>query len=317
MKRYLTLFVVGLLCAAPLTAQAELNIFACEPEWASLAEEIGGDKVEVFAATHAKQDPHHIRARPSLIAEARQADVIICSGAGLEVGWLPILLQKAGSNVQPGTVGYLMAAEHVPVLEKPAVVDRSMGDVHPEGNPHVHLNPDNILRVSEELTERLAAIDAPNAPFYRNRLKDFTARWKQAVAGWEEEATQLKAMPVIVHHKAFTYLLDWLGIKAVASLEPKPGIPPTTSHLEGLLQQFKSQPAKAIIRTPYEPADASEWLSEKTGTPAIVLPYTIGGDAQSGDLFALFDRSITLLLSSLPGLSGQSMDHPNKSGDDV
>ncbi|MEQ1789187.1 MAG: zinc ABC transporter substrate-binding protein [Rickettsiales bacterium] len=299
MKRFLSILVVGLLFAAPLTARAEVNIFACEPEWAALAKEIGGDKVEVFAATHAKQDPHHIRARPSLIAKARHADLIVCSGAGLEVGWLPILLQKAGADVQASSAGYLMAAEIVPMLEKPTVVDRSMGDVHPEGNPHVHLNPHNILLVAKELTKRLELIDSPNADFYRKQLADFTSRWQLAIKLWEEATYSLKGKNVVVHHRAFSYLLDWLKLKAVASLEPKPGIPPTTSHLEDLLQQLKTKLADVIIRTPYEPSEASEWLSEKTETTALVLPYTIGGDEESGDLFTLFDRSISLLKGAL------------------
>lgn len=299
MKQFLGLFMVGLFCAAPLTAQAEVNIFACEPEWAALAREIGDDKVETFAATHAKQDPHHIRARPSLIAKARHADLILCSGAGLEVGWLPILLQKAGADVQPGSAGYLMASEYVPILEKPAVVDRSMGDVHPDGNPHVHLNPHNVLLVAKELTKRLESIDKSNAGFYSNQLKGFAVRWQQAIAAWEKEASSLKRAPVVVHHKAFSYMLYWLELRQVASLESKPGIPPTTSHLVSLLRQLKAKPADVIIRTPYEPDNASEWLSEKTGTPALVLPYTIGGDAESNDLFALFDRSINLLKGAL------------------
>ncbi len=299
MKQFLGLFMVGLLCAAPLTAQAEVNIFACEPEWAALAREIGDEKVETFAATHAKQDPHYIRARPSLIAKARRADLILCSGAGLEVGWLPLLLQKAGADVQPGSAGYLMASKHVPILEKPAVVDRSMGDVHPDGNPHVQLNPHNVLLVAKELTKRLETIDTANAGFYSNQLKVFALRWQQAIVTWEKEASSLKGAQVVVHHKAFSYMLDWLELKQVASLEPKPGIPPTTSHLESLLQQLKVKPADVIIRTPYESDYASKWLSEKTGTPALVLPYTISGDAESNDLFALFDRSISLLKGTL------------------
>ena len=294
-KKLTKLWVVGLLCAAPFTAQAKVNIFACEPEWAALAEEIGGNKVEAFAATHAQQDPHHIRARPSLIAKARQADLIFCSGAGLEVGWLPILVQKASSTVQPGKMGYLMAAQHVPVLEKPVTVDRSMGDVHPEGNPHIHLNPHNVMRVAKELAKRLESIDAVNASFYNTNLQTFTSRWGEAMTRWNNEASALRGKSVVVHHKAFAYLLDWLNIKTAASLEPKPGIPPTSSHLEGLLLQLKAKPAEMIIRTPYEPDDASEWLSEKTKTPDLVLPYTIGGDAKSDTLFALFDRSIQLL----------------------
>ena len=287
------------LLAAPLTARAQLDVFACEPEWGALAEEIGGDKVKVFAATHARQDPHYIRARPSLIAKARRADLIFCSGGGLEIGWLPILLRRAGAGVQPCAPGYLMAAEFVPVLEKPVRVDRSMGDVHPEGNPHVHLNPHNITLVAKELTKRLESIDAANAAFYRSRWKDFTARWQKNMIRWEHEAVALKGTRVVVHHLAFSYLLDWLGLEQVASLEPKPGIPPTTSHLEKLLKQLKANPAHVIIRTPYESDDASEWLSKKTATPALVLPYTIGGDAESRDLFALFERSVSLLTGAV------------------
>ena len=303
MKRYLGILVVALLCAAASTAQAEVNVFACEPEWAALAEEIGGEKVKTFSATHARQDPHHIRARPSLIAKIRRADLILCSGAGLEQGWLPLLVRKAAADVQPGTAGYLAAADIVPILEKPEVLDRSLGDIHPEGNPHVHLNPQNILVVARVLTKRLESIDSANAAFYRGRLKDFTGRWTEAMGGWKKKAPNLKGKTVVVHHRAFSYLLNWLDMKAVASLEPKPGIPPTTSHLEGLLQQLKARPADLIIRTPYEPDKASEWLSEKTTIPAVVLPYTIDGTAESGSLFALFDRSISILKGAIPSAS--------------
>lgn len=295
MKYLLGIVVVGLLCAAPRTTYAAVNVFACEPEWAALAKEIGGDHVKVFSATHAKQDPHYIRARPSLIAKARRADLVFCSGSGLESGWLPILLQKARADVQRGSKGHLMASEFVPILGKPEVVDRSMGDVHPEGNPHVHLNPDNILLVAKELTKRLALIDTAHATFYKNQLQDFTGKWKKSMLRWKKKTASLKGARIVVHHKAFSYLLHWLGVKIVASLEPKPGIPPTTSHLEKLLQKLKSSPADIIIRTPYETSDASIWLSEKTNTPAVVLPYTIGGDDMSGNLFKLFDQSMNLL----------------------
>ena len=297
MKRIFSFIVMlGLLTVAPAYANAAVNVFTCEPEWAALAEEIGGDKVETFAATTARQDPHHIRAKPSLIAAMRRADLVVCSGASLEVGWLPILLQKAGNaNTQPGAPGYLLAADVVPLLEKPARLDRADGDVHPEGNPHVQLNPHNIALVAKELTARLKAIDPSNADAYQARYDVFSRKWEQAIARWEKDAASLKGAPMVVHHKSFTYLLDWLELKEAASLEVKPGIPPITSHLESLLQTLRSHPARLILRTPYEPDDASAWLSEKTGTPAIILPYTVGGDAQSGDLFALFDRTIALL----------------------
>ncbi len=297
--RLFKLILIGLFCTTSNVTHAMVNIFACEPEWGALAKEIGGSKVKIFSATHAKQDPHYIRARPSLIAKARKANIIFCSGAGLEVGWLPLLLQKAESSVQPGMEGHLIASKFVKVLEKPIVVDRTMGDIHPEGNPHVHLNPHNISLIAKELTKRLELIDATNASFYRNRFNSFALRWKEAIVRWEKNASDLKGMQVVVHHRTFSYLIDWLGLIEVASLELKPGIPATASHLEGLLQQFKTKPPDVIVRTPYEPGNASIWLSEKINSPAIVLPYTINGDVSSVDLFALFENSINLLKGAL------------------
>ena len=279
--------------------ESQLNIFACEPEWKGLADEIGGDKVKVFSATHAKQNPHFIRARPSLIAKISRADLIICSGASLEVGWLPLLLQKSGKILQHGRIGNLMAADHLPLLEIPTEVSRSQGDVHPEGNPHVHLNPHNILIIAKELSYRLESIDPLNATYYSDQLQDFSSRWQESIMRWEKELLTFKGKKVIVHHKSFTYLADWMKIEIIAALEPKPGISPSTSHLEFLLQSNKSNPVDIIIRTPYDPKDASIWLSEKTGITAIILPYTIGGNDQSDNLFALFDSSIILLKKAL------------------
>ena len=290
----LLLAVWGVTLSSP--AAADLKVFACEPEWAALARDVGGDKVDAYSATHARQDPHHIRAKPSLIARIRRADMVFCSGADLEVGWLPLLLQRgARAGVQPGTTGYLMAAEQVPVLEKPAVVDRSLGDVHPGGNPHVHLNPDNILIIAAELGKRMMALDPENAAHYRNRMASFSKSWRSAMDRWKHRTAKLSGMPVIVHHKSFSYLFDWMGLKEVATLEVKPGIPPTVSHLNGLLRTAKSVNVKAILRAPYDPSDGADWLSAKTGIPQVELPYTVERNAPAGALINLFDRTITLL----------------------
>lgn len=294
--KHIFAFVIalGLLIAVP--ANAKINVFACEPEWAALAKEIGGDEVETFAATTARQDPHYARAKPSLIAAMRKADLVICSGAGLEAGWLPVLLQKAANiKTQPGGNAFLMAADVVPMLEKPVKLDRSEGDIHPEGNPHVHLNPHNIALVAVALTGRLKTADPVNARIYQARFDTFSEKWRQAINRWEQEAAGLKGTSVVAHHKSFTYLMEWLGMPIVVTLEQKPGIPPTMSHLESLLQTQQANPARLIIRTPYDPEDASVWLSKKTRIPAIVLPFTVGGDAESDDLFALFDRTVALL----------------------
>ena len=296
-SRYNILSLIGaaVFCCASLSAHATLQVFACEPEWAALASEVGGDKVVSFSATHAQQDPHYIRARPSLISKARRADLIICSGADLEIGWLPLLLERAGSNVQPGRLGNLMAFHYVPLLEIPVVVDRSMGDVHPDGNPHIHLDPYNILRVAEELSDRLISLDRSNSDFYKNRFLVFESKWQNAIIRWEKEAESLRGMEIVSHHKALTYLINWLHLKELGTIEPKPGLAPTASHLESILKSVASHNIRAVIRTPYENSKGSVWLSERAGVPDVVLPYTIGGDPKSGDLFALFERSIALL----------------------
>lgn len=286
--------VLGLLWLFPALAEAKIKIFACEPEWAALAQEIGGDKVAIFTATSAKQDPHHMRAKPSLIAAMRHADLVICSGAELEEGWLPILLQKAGKKHPP-----LMAAEIVPVLEKPTKLDRAEGDIHPGGNPHVHLNPHNITQVAKGVLDRLLLADTVNAAYYQSQYDHFLQRWQEAMIRWEKQAIRLKGVSVLVHHKSFTYLLEWLGITELGTLEPKPGIPPSVGYLESLLQRLEVHSAQMIIRAPHESGEASLWLAEKTGIPAVVLPYTIGGDSESHDLFRLFDRTISLLTETL------------------
>src|SRR5262245_51288219 len=223
--------------AAP--ALAALNIFACEPEWGALAREIGGEKASIYVASTALQDPHRIEARPSLIARARSADLAICTGAELEIGWMPLVQTQSGNaKIQRGQPGFFEAASVVPMLEKPERVDRSMGDVHPAGNPHVHLDPRNIERVAAALGERMAMLDQPNANSYSGQTKAFLARWREATARWEKEAAPLKGMPLVVYHKNMTYLIAWLGMRDVGNLEPKPGLPPTTAHLAGLLAQL-------------------------------------------------------------------------------
>ncbi|CAN0123336.1 unnamed protein product [Discosporangium mesarthrocarpum] len=288
--------------ALPSPAAADLQVFACEPEWAALAREVGGEKVNAFSATHARQDPHHIRARPSLVAKIRRADLVFCSGADLEVGWLPLLMRRgARAGVQPGATGYLMAADHVPVLEKPTVVDRSLGDVHPGGNPHVHLDPRNLVTLANELSRRLIGLDPSNTDYYRNRLDGFRKNWQAAINRWKPRISKLSGLRIIVHHKSFTYLNNWIGLNEVATLEVKPGIPPTASHLNVLLQTARSQKVRVILRAPYDPADASEWLTSKTGIPALMLPYTVDRDAPPGALEQLFDRTITMLEKAYAG----------------
>jgi zinc/manganese transport system substrate-binding protein len=299
MKRFI-LSLAGALCAfAALPSYAALNVLACEPEWAALATEIGGDKVKVTSATTALQDPHRIEARPSLIARTRNADLLVCTGLELEVGWLPVLLQQSGNaKIAPGQPGHFLAGTYVQRLEVPTRLDRSEGDIHAEGNPHIQQDPRNIAAVAAALVKRMSDIDPSNAATYQSRYKDFSTRWAAAMQKWDQQIAPLKNVPVIEHHKNMEYLLNWTGMKAVATLEPKPGVEPSAAHLNGLLTQLQRQPAKMVLRAAYQDDRPSKWLSEHAHIPAVVLPFTVGGDDKARDLFALFDDTVQRLLEA-------------------
>ncbi|MBT5032401.1 MAG: zinc ABC transporter solute-binding protein [Proteobacteria bacterium] len=295
-RKIVTLSLILLL---PMPAQAELDIFACEPEWAALAVEIGQDHVTTYSATTALQDPHYIQARPSLIAKVRNADIVICSGAQLEIGWLPVLLQKANNrSVMPGSSGYFEASSFVERRDATANVDRVQGDIHPLGNPHVQTDPHNITLIAAVLARRMAELDTANAQAYQIGLDDFSVRWDEAIINWEAKSAPLKGKRIITHHKSWVYLERWLELVEVANLEAIPGLPPAAGHLSGLVSRFENQGADFIVRSPYQSARASNWLSERTGISALELPLTVGGTDEATDLFSLFDHIIDRLLEA-------------------
>jgi len=297
MKSILAAMAACALAVFSPIAAAVLNVFATVPEWGALAEELGGDKVKIYTATNPLQDPHHVEARPSLIARARGADLVVATGAELEVGWLPLVLQQAGNpKVQPGTPGHFEATSVVPLLDKPTRLDRAEGDVHPFGDPHIQGDPRNIARVAAALATRLAQLDPANTATYQSRYKQFADRWAAAIARWEQQAASLRGAPVVVQHKGFTYLIRWLGMREITALEPKPGIEPTTAHLANVLDTLQRDPAKMVLRSAYQNARASEWIAERAKIKAIVLPFTVGGTDGARDLFGLFDDTIKRLL---------------------
>ena len=296
--RAVLLSITILVFASP--SFAALNILATTPEWGALATEIGGDKVSVYIATTALQDVHRVEARPSLMARARNADLLVATGADLEVGWLPVLQRESGnSKIQIGSLGFFEAAQQVRLLDVPVSVDRSMGDVHPFGNPHILLDPRNIARVGNALTKRLSGIDMTNKEVYEARNKAFQERMSQAIPHWEAKAAPLKGTPVVVYHKDQEYLLNWLGLREVGSLEPKPGVPPSTGHLTDLLQRLQKEPAKVILINAYNDPKPATWLAERTKIPVVILPYTVGGSKEAKDVFGLFDDTIARLLAGI------------------
>lgn len=281
-------------------AQASINVFACEPEWGSLVQALGDDRVNIHVATTAFQDPHRIEARPSLIAKMRRADLVVCSGADLEAGWLPLLLRSAGnSNVQPGQPGYFEAAMQVERLDVPTTLDRSQGDVHAQGNPHVHLDPRRLLTIADRLTERLAIIDPENAQRYQQHGTIFKEHLRDAMQRWQAKKEQLRGVRVVVHHKDWSYLLDWLGMEQAAALEPKPGVSPSTGYLAKLLNELKSNPARFIIYTAYQNDRPAKWLSQRANMPAVQLPFTVGGSDQATDLISLINHTLELMVNAV------------------
>ncbi len=297
MKKFFSLvLVLTAIVAAP--AHANLKVFSCEPEWGSLLQELAGDKVSVDVATSALQDVHQIEAKPSLIAKVRRADLVVCTGADLEAGWLPQLLRQAANPKVVAGPGLFMVASQITTLDKPRLLDRAAGDVHPQGNPHFQMDPNRVLIIAKALSTRLSQLDAANAAVYQQRLADFSTRWSAAIKRWEAKAAPLKGRKIIVQHASWVYLERWLGLEEIGALEPKPGVPPTSAHLASLIGTAKSSNTLAIVRAAYQDPKSSQWLSERTSVPAVVLPLTVGGDAQSKDLFGLFDSTIDKLLGA-------------------
>jgi zinc/manganese transport system substrate-binding protein len=298
MLRKLSMLGALLLVGTSQPAHAALKVLATTADWGALTAELGGEKVNVYTATNALQDVHQVDARPSLVARARTAHLVVANGAELEVGWLPVLLQESGNpRVKAGAPGYFEAASAVRLTDVPTVVDRSMGDIHPLGNPHLHLDPRNIAAVARALTARLAAIDAANAAYYQSRGADFQARWQQAMTRWDAQAATLKGAPVVVIHKDQAYLCRWLGLVQLAAIEPKPGVPPSAGYLGDLVNRLAAAPPRMILRNAYNDPKAADWLSQRINSPVVTLPFSVGGTPEAKDLFGLFDATLNRLLA--------------------
>ena len=283
-------------------AHAELNVFACEPEWAALATEIGSNKVSVFTATTAKQDPHQVQARPALIAQLRSADLVVCTGAELEIGWMPVLLrQAANGRVQPGSPGYFEAAQQIRLLDVPTRLDRAEGDIHPAGNPHIQTDPRNIATVAAALTRRMGELDQADATAFAAQAQNFAGRWTAAMQRWAQRAAPFRGSTVAAYHKSWAYLEDWLGLREAATIEPKPGIPPGSQYLAQLVADLPAKNVRAILYSAYEDPRGSEFVAQRIGAAAVMLPFTVGGTDRAKDLFGLFDDTIDRLSGPLAG----------------
>ena len=299
MRRLVTLLVLSFAVTLPIPSIAALRVFACEPEWAELVKELAGERVRVDTATQAGQDPHYVQPRPGLISKIRRADFLVCTGAGLEAGWLPILMRKGNNKkILAGNPGHLMISNVVQLKEKPEILDRSKGDVHAAGNPHLQLDPRNMLPAAKEIVNRLAILDPENAGSYRRSLDVFIEQWQEAIASWQLKAMPLKGVPILVYHRSWVYLQDWLGLKEIAAIEPKPGIPPGSRYLAELVSRVQGVQNLVLIHSQYQQSKSIQWFSSKSGAPIVLLPSTVGGTREATNLFSWYEDIITRLLDS-------------------
>jgi len=284
-----TLLVSVLLTCAWSSQAMARQVFTCEPEWAALAGELGGDRLKITSATRAHDDPHWLEARPGLIAMARSADLVVCTGLGVEQSWLPPLLGVSrNASVQPGAPGYFEAGLYV----------RSVDVAGDLAGQHILGDPRNVLPIAKALAERLAAIDPGHAAYYDARHRDFAARWCEALVRWQSEAAPLKGMAIAQHHNAWSYLVQWLGLHEVARIETSMGADANAKQLGEVLARLRQDRPRLFLAAPYHHVQAAAWLGRRLPVTVVDLPATVGSDEQAKDLFTLFDDTLNRLLSA-------------------
>jgi zinc/manganese transport system substrate-binding protein len=292
MRKLLLAFCLSLAFAAP--ASAALNLVATLPWIGSLAKEIGKDKISVTTLVKPTQDPHTVEAKPSMILAARKADLLMYNGLDLEIGYLPLIMESSKNpKIMPGRPGNFDCSKFVKAIDKHAHVERSMGDVHPLGNPHYHYSASNIARVVEGMTGALCEIDPSNAGFYRANQKSFSAKLAERQKQWQSQ--KLAGNRYIAYHKLFEYLAAEFGFRIVGYVEPKPGIPPSAAHLEGLIEKMKAIKPDGMLTTSFYGKRESETIAAKTGTRVIILPADVGAAPGTGDWFSFMDQVLASL----------------------
>ena len=302
MKHIFSLFLLAALAAAPGAFAAEkLKVVATTEDLASLAREVGGDRVAVNAIGRGYQDPHFIEPKPSFLLLLRNADLLIVVGLELEIGWLPPLLdQSRNNNIRPGATGYLDVSQGVEILDRPTgAVNRSMGDVHPLGNPHYWLDPANAVRIAIQVRNRLVQLRPADAAYFDQRLNDFKIRINDANKRWVASMTPYKGAKVITYHNSWPNFARHFSLNVVDHVEPKPGIPPSPSHTLDLINLIKSEHIKAILMEPYFDRKTPDFIADKTGARVVVLYPSVGGKAGLDDYFKLFDYDLNELLKAL------------------
>jgi len=281
-------------------AHAKLNIVASTPDIGAVTKEIGKDKVEVTSIAKPTEDPHFVDAKPSFIVKLNKADMLIEGGLQLEIGWLPNLVVGArNQKILSGEKGYLIASAGVPIIEVPTTADRAMGDVHPMGNPHFMIDPLNGKIVAIHICERLCQIDASNCAYYKDNLKDFTKRLDQKLSEWQKTLEPFRGTKIVTYHKTFSYFANRFNLNVAGTLEPKPGIPPSPTHINSLIPMMKNEGVKLILIEPFRERKTPEFAASQTGAKIVVFPIMVGGQKEVEDYLSIFDYTINQIVSAL------------------
>lgn len=299
MKRFLLLLI--LFAALPLSAQQKLNVVTTTADLASLTREVGGDRVEVTSIARGYQDPHFVEPKPSFLLLLRNADLLEVIGLELEIGWLPPLIdQSRNAKIRPGSNGYLDVSRGVEILDRPAVVNRSMGDVHPLGNPHFWLDPANAVRIAIQIQQKLAQLRPKDAPYFARRLNDFKIRINDANKRWMAALAPFRNAKIVTYHNSWPNFVKHFGLDVVGYVEPKPGVPPSPAHVFELIGLIKEQKVKVIVMEPYFDHKTPQSIAGRGGAELVVLYPSVGG-AKSGtdDYISLIETDVNLLVKAL------------------
>ena len=299
--------IAAALLAAPLAASAALSVFACEPEWAALAKELGDQDVNTFSASTAVQDIHKIQARPSLIAKYRQADLVVCTGAELEIGWLPALVTSSrNAKVQPGGTGFLDASGNVKILEIPTgQITRAMGDVHPQGNPHYWLDPGNGRLIARTIRDKLIALSPTDRAGFEQRYAQFDTRLVAAEKKWDAALAPYKGAKLVTYHRSWPNFMERWGLNVIGYVEPKPGIPAPPTHIIQLIDEMQRQNVKVIVVEPYFSLKTPQSIASRIGGTVLVLAPSVGGVKEAADYIGLFDYNVSQLAAALKLSTGR------------
>ena len=300
--RTLKLFLVGLLALpAVASAQGTLNVVTTTEDLASIAREVGGDRVTVESISRGYQDPHFVEAKPSFILKLQRANLLIAVGRDLEIGWLPPLItQSRNGKIQPGAAGYLDASLNASILEIPTgQITRAEGDVHPLGNPHYWLDPENGKRIAKSMADKFGELRPNDRASFQQQLASFTGRLDIAEKRWLQMMAPYKGTKIVTYHRSFPNFAERFGLEIIGYVEPRPGIPPTPQHTLDLMNEMKRQNVKLVLVEPYFDLKTPQAIGRETGAQVLVMPPSVGGVKQVTDYFTLFDYDINLLIDAI------------------